>query len=166
MKNYKLFAFTDKEKEAVFEKARNLGVFHGGVLRDDGEFVYIYIEQKMVGTGIRYEYFKNHPNEYISINDFLALPEPKKEFPFKAGDMVIVRDSLGDCWRFDFFSNISIFNKIHPFYTIRVGCFWGMMAPFEGNEDKPGTTDDAVGVWTAEDIRELYGTKGERHEEG
>jgi hypothetical protein len=160
MKDYKLFAFTDEEKEAVSKKARNLGVVYGvGALRNGGEFVYIYIEQKMVGTGIRYEYFNNHQNEYISINDFLALPGPKKEFPFKVGDKVISRDNIDDLWKFDLFSHIITTKPSdYPFRTI--GDHWSMIAPFEGNEDKPGTTDDAVGVWTAEDIEELCGTKG------
>jgi len=77
MKDYKLFAFTDEEKEAVSKKARNLGVAYGGVLRNWGEFVYIYIEKRIVRTGIYYKYFKNHSNEYISVHDFLELPEPK-----------------------------------------------------------------------------------------
>jgi len=156
MKNYKLFAFTDEEKEAVFGKARNLGVSHDGVLRDDGEFVCVYTKEKTVWTGIDYYYFKIHPNEYISINDFLALPEPKKEFPFKVGDKVISRDNIDDLWKFDLFSHI-ITTKDYPFRTI--GEHWSMIAPFEGNEDKPGTREDAVGVWTAEDIEELYGSK-------
>jgi len=158
MKNYKLFAFTDEEKEAVFGKARNLGVSHDGVLRPDGEFVYIYIEERAIWTGNCYEYFKYHQNKYISVHNFLELPEPKKEFPLKAGDMVIAKDSPHDRWNFEFFSRLLIDNKALPFYAI--GSCWSMIAPFEGNEDKPGTTDDAVGVWTAEDIEELYGTKG------
>lgn len=78
MKNYKLFAFTNEEKEAISKKARNLGVVYGvGALRNGGEFVYIYTEKRIVRTGNYYNYFKIHSNEYISVHDFLELPEPK-----------------------------------------------------------------------------------------
>jgi len=78
MKNYKLFAFTNEEKEAISKKARNLGVVYGiGALRRGGEFVYIYTKKRIVRTGIYYKYFKIHQNVYISVHDFLALPESK-----------------------------------------------------------------------------------------
>jgi hypothetical protein len=157
MKNYKLFAFTDEEKEAISKKARNLGISHGGLLPPDDEFVYIYIEERAIWAGNCYEYFKYHQNKYISVHDFLALSEPKKEFPLKAGDMVIAKDSPHDRWNFEFFSHLLIDNEPFPFRV--VGSCWGMIAPFEGNEDKPGTRKDAVGVWTAEDIEELYGSE-------
>jgi hypothetical protein len=157
MKNYKLFAFTNEEKEAIYEKAQSFGLDWAlSMAKLDGKFVYIDMANKKACEGFGYRSFEMSACEYISVHDFLALPEPKKEFPFKVGDKVISRDNIDDLWKFDLFSHI-ITTKDYPFRTI--GEHWSMIAPLEGNEDKPGTTDDAVGVWTAEDIKELYGTK-------
>jgi hypothetical protein len=159
MKNYKLFAYTDEEKEAVFEKAWRLGT--GRIYASDtsNKFVYIHTERGKpeISTYYDYPYFERNTYEYISVHNFLALPEPKKEFPFKAGDKIIVKGFSSGLWYFDFFSHLRISDKTFPFHTI--GSSWGVIAPFEGNEDKPGTLgtlDDAIGVWTSKDIKTLF----------
>ena len=77
--------------------------------------------------------------------------KPKREFPFKPFDKVLVRD--GDfVWHCAFYSHINP-NESSWVFVCTGESMWDQIASYSGNEDKVGTTDDISDKWTAEDIK-------------
>lgn len=82
--------------------------------------------------------------------------KPKCEFNLKPFDKVLVRYSKSVEWRADFFSRCTRKDKIpsiyYPWLCVRNS--YAYIAPYEGNEQYLGTTDDIPGAWGPEDVDE------------
>lgn len=132
----------DKSKE-IQQKLFSLGYSWGKDSKDtivghlEEPFIYIYNKEMTYDN--RMNYFLNHPNREITIEELLNY-KPIQKVKLEPFQKVLARDSKNFEWRVDIFSNIVIHNIAFKFRCI--GNLWAECIPYEGNEHLLGTKQD------------------------
>lgn len=157
--NRKIYCRTEEESIAVQEKAFRLGYKWNGSLKKKVYYTnskFLFFNEPYKNIAQEEEdamFFLEQPEVYTEVADFLALPEPKREFDLKPFDRVLVRDNTEQEWRIDLYSNITCSDIRHEDRYMCLCSYWQQIALYEGNEKYLGTSDDIQGSWTAEDLK-------------